>query len=207
MFIAAAIIALLVSLAMLWFALDQQSRNTNRYQLVADFSTTLGELRGLGGYTRNGVTIPVEQTPALVDLMAQSTAVGNLQSKSLRDSSSGTNTTGFTSAETEIKLAAATLDADWLALREKLSNLPQPVVTPAPAPIKAQPQIQLPSRLVSLGTEFENIQARVTEGTQSVPLRQLVNETSNTWQRIQTMTVAEEIQQSVQLLKLSLIHI
>ena len=75
------------------------------------------------------------------------------------------------------------------------------MVTPAPAPIKAQPQIQLPSRLVSLGTEFENIQARVTEGTQSVPLRQLVNETSNTWQRIQTMTVAEEIQQSVQLLK------
>ena len=191
---------------MLWFALDRQSHNTNRYQLVTDFSTTLGELRGLSGYSRNGSTIAIESAPALVSLMAQSIAVGDVQSKSLRNGPSVFSAEGFGSSANGIKLAAATLDADWLTLREKLSNLPQSVVaptsvSPTTAPVKAQPQIQLPSRLVSIGAEFENIQSRVTEGSQSSSLRQLVSEISNNWQRLQAITVSEEIQQLVQLQK------
>ncbi len=190
--ISLAVIALLLSMALAMSLLAQQSQHVDRQARAAELSSTLEQITQLvesdDQWARNSAVASKLET-----LMT----VGDEQSQELRNLSNGFLTS---QASDNITNAAIAIDADWMTLRDSLHKALKPtqsvaqVLTPE---VKASPVTpvqsldnnwqELKPLVGALANDFELIRTHITEGTQRVELRALVNDASSQWSRINAM--------------------
>ena len=198
-----AAVSLLVGAVLLSLVQKGQSKNSARQQIARDLSITAEQLSvvvasGSGtandsnGNTANSTNRSTEWAQS--DKLAQLVAAGDVQVKELDDSYSVFN---FLSAESDSAVARE-VNADWRLLREGLLSFNRSMQTTVqatqsktqqtpslPAPVTPTPSFtEVPKSIVALASEFEQIRARVTEGTREQPLIDLVNASSLVWTQI-----------------------
>jgi len=181
-----AALLLVLSAGVLLFLLPGQTDNVERQQYALDLSETVSKVSTL-----------VESNQAewsQSNELAKLVAVGDTQVERLSDTN---GLFGFLSASTADS-AAREINADWKLVRDGLlsynsqNGLSKNPDVPAdrlqaeksPVQVSTEVPVDLPDDLVALATGFEQIRARVAEGTRTQSLIDLVNNASLVWTQV-----------------------
>ena len=211
---------------------QHQSSNSARQQIALELSDTIEELTAVVTSDSNVVELSPESGGrdtsgewAYSDRLARLVATGDVQVKELVESHGDLNLLLLQSNKT----VASEIGADWKLLREGLVSFnramqaapqvqtqpeaqPEPETQPSSStPAEAIPSItEVPQSVKVLASDFEQIRARVNEGTRSQPLLSLVNNSSLLWEEISNSQgvglqalVAEQQSYADELLRLS----
>jgi len=187
-----ATLLLLTGIGLLLANQQVQSGNSDRQEVARELSETTEQLSlvvASGSDTTQVENAAANNTKwAQSDQLARLVAAGDVQVKELIESYGALDRlSGYDDA------AAHEVNADWKMIREGLLSFNRSVQTvaqPEPQPEIQQPvaqdppSIEVPESVLLLAADFEQIRARVTEGTREQSLIDVVNNSSLMWTQI-----------------------
>ncbi len=176
-----------------------QSSNSARQQIARDVSETVDQLSVVVA-PKNVVAQTIQKSDsnngwAQSDELARLIAAGDVQVKELVESYGVFNFLSLAPDAAD----ASEVNADWKMLREGLLSFNRSMQTAAQEVSQAETQqpesvavpdaasssvTEVPQSVQALASDFEQIRARIAEGTRAQSLIDLVNNSSGVWQQI-----------------------